>query len=135
MAFTANIEVRFGDCDPAGIVYFPMLYHYCHIAFEMTWSGALGVPYPELVRDQRLGFPTVRVETDFASPARYGDTVSIDVSVPRIGNSSVDFLFIGAVGSRRAFRSIHTVVCTALDELTSRPIPEPLRASLAQLSS
>jgi 4-hydroxybenzoyl-CoA thioesterase len=135
MAYTANIEVRFGDCDPAGIVYFPVLYHYCHVAFEMTWSNALGVPYPDLVRVQRLGFPTVRVETDFTSPARYGDTVAIEVSVPRIGNSAADFLFDGSVGSRRAFRSRHTVVCTSLVELGSRPIPEPLRTSLARLSS
>jgi YbgC/YbaW family acyl-CoA thioester hydrolase len=133
--FTTAIEVRFGDCDPAGIVYYPALYHYCHVAFEEAWRGALGTPYPELVARERLGFPTVHVETDFLSPARYGDTVAVDVSVTRVGASSVVFLFEGRVGGRAVLRSSHTKVCVDLDTLETVPIPEPHRSALAGLGA
>lgn len=131
--FTTAIEVRFGDCDPAGIVYYPALYHYCHIAFEEAWRGPLGTPYPDLVTRERLGFPTVHVETDFLSPARYGDTIAVEVSVTRVGASSVVFRFEGRVGDRDVLRSSHTKVCVDLDTFETIPIPEPHRAALARL--
>lgn len=133
MAFATTVEVRFGDCDPAGIVYFPALYHYCHVAFEDAWRGALGVSYPELVNARRLGFPTVHVETDFVSSARYGDAIDFEVAVLRIGTTSVVFRFEGRVGDRVVLRSTHTTVCLDLDEFAKRAIPDPIREALARL--
>jgi len=76
-AFSRDMKIRFSHCDPAGIVYFPTIYHYCHVAFEDAWRVALGTPYSELVARHRLGFPTVHVESDFVTPLRYGDVVTI----------------------------------------------------------
>lgn len=134
MPFTTTIEVRFGDCDPAGLVYYPTLYHYCHVAFEEAWRGALGIAYPELVNDRRLGFPTVHVETDFLSPARYGDRVEMRVSVPRVGDSSVTFRFEGSVDGRDVLRSTHVKVCMDLDAHEKRTIPGEIRAAFAALA-
>lgn len=131
--FTAEIEVRFGDCDLAGIVYFAKLFHYCHVAFEQAWRGALGTPYAELIARERIGFPVVHVETDFRSPARYGDVLAIDVSVERVGTSSVVFRFDARVGERAVFRSTHTTVCMDFGDHTSRPIPDDHRAALEAL--
>lgn len=123
MAITTAIDVQFGDCDPAGIVYYPTLFHYCHVAFERAWGMALGIAYPELIATERLGFPTVHVEADFLSPARYGDTVTFDVWISRIGASSVVFEFEGAVADRTVVRASHTKVCTNLDMMTKVEIP------------
>ena len=71
---------------------------------------AAGVPYPDLVNDERLGFPTVHVETDFVSPARYGDRLEIGVAVGAVGSSSVTFLFEARVGERLVFRSTQVTV-------------------------
>jgi hypothetical protein len=46
----------------------------------------------------------------------------------------VDFLFEGTVGSDTILRSLHTLVCTALDDLTSFPIPAPVRAAFERLA-
>jgi YbgC/YbaW family acyl-CoA thioester hydrolase len=130
MPFRTEIDVRFGDCDPAGIVYYPTLYHYCHVAFEECWGGALGIPYPELVVGRRVGFPTVHVETDFVAPVRYGDRLEMTVSVGRVGASSVVFVFVGSVADRVCLRSAHTKVCVNLDTLDPLSIPDDLRAAL-----
>jgi 4-hydroxybenzoyl-CoA thioesterase len=133
--FTTEIEVRFGDCDPAGLVYYPTLYHYCHVAFEAAWAGALGTPYPDLVARERLGFPTVHVETDFVSPARYGDVVSMEVSVAKVGTTSVVFRFEGRAEGRVVLRSAHTKVCMNLDTFVKTPIPERHRGALVALGA
>jgi len=53
MPFTARINVRFGDCDPAGLVYYPALFHYCHAAMEEFFSARCGISYARLVVDER----------------------------------------------------------------------------------
>ena len=128
MAITTAIDVQFGDCDPAGIVYYPTLFHYCHVAFERAWGEALGISYPDLIRNERLGFPTVHVDADFLSPVRYGDTVFVKVWISKVGSSSVVVEFEGAVDGRAVLRASHTKVCMNLDELAKVAIPGHHRA-------
>ena len=95
MAYRTEIQVRFGDVNKAGIVYYPVIFHYLHIAQEDFFADYVGVPYHRLIEEERLGFPTVHDSTDFHKPLRYGDTLEIshsyfergrqlrDVRVPR----------------------------------------------------
>lgn len=39
MPFSTRITVRFGDADPAGLVYYPVLFHYCHAAMEEFFAA------------------------------------------------------------------------------------------------
>jgi len=133
MAITTPIDVQFGDCDPAGIVYYPTLFHYCHVAFERAWGEALGVAYADLIRNERLGYPTVHVVADFLSPARYGDTVSMKVWVSKVGVSSVVFEFGGSVDGRAILRASHTKVCMNLDTLAKTDIPSHHRTNFEAL--
>jgi len=133
MSFTTSLKVRFGDIDHAGIAYYPNLYHYLHIAFEEFFEEHVGITYPDLLDKERIGFPTVRVATEFVEPIRYGDILSIRISVPRIGISSADILFEATrmEGSPPCIVSRQTVV--AVDMRTFRPVPIPprLRESFA----
>jgi 4-hydroxybenzoyl-CoA thioesterase len=89
-----RIDVRFGDCDPAGIVYFPRYFDYFHQAME-TWFDALGGPaYAAFITQQRRGLPTVHTEADFASPARFGEALVIELRVLRIGRTSMEIAFV-----------------------------------------
>ena len=63
MSYTAKVKVRFGDIDHAGIAYYPNLYHYLHIAWEEFFEEFAGIPYPSVLDAERIGFPTVKVET------------------------------------------------------------------------
>src|SRR5688572_22644069 len=93
--YETMIAVCFGDVDPAGIIYYPVLFHYCHIAFERFFAEYVGIPYHRLISEDRLSFPTVNVSTNFNRPIRYGDKVRISVSVARVGKSSVQFKYVG----------------------------------------
>jgi len=78
--------VRFGDCDPAGIVYFPRFFDWFHLAMETWFSECLGHAYAEVV--QTVGFPAVHTEADFKAPCRLGEALVIGLSVGHLGRSS-----------------------------------------------
>ena len=69
MKFSAEFSVRFGEIDQARVVYYPRFFHYFHQAFEEWFARALGVSYPDLVLKENIGFPSVRVETEFLAAA------------------------------------------------------------------
>lgn len=126
--FKTSILVRFGDLDAAGIAYYPNLVNFLHEAFEDFFAGHVGRPYPEAFRDG-LGFPTVKVEMEFLSPVHYGDHVDIDVTVERVGRSSVQIRYDGSVGGRPVFQARNTMVAVDMPTFRSTPLPAPLRAS------
>jgi 4-hydroxybenzoyl-CoA thioesterase len=128
--YTTTILVRFGDLDAAGIAYYPNLVNFLHEAFEDFFAGHVGRPYPEVFREG-LGFPTVKVEMEFLSPVHYGDRVQIDVTVEKIGRSSVQLRYEGAVSGRPVFRARNTAVVVDMKTFKSVPLPEWLRTRFA----
>lgn len=127
MSFTTQLKVRFGDIDHAGVAYYPNLYHYLHIAFEEFFERFAGKDYSSVLEQDKLGFPTVHVESDFLRPVRYGDTLGITLTVERIGRSSVEILFtMVRIGDREpCMVSRQTVV--AVDMGTFSPVELPDR--------
>ena len=82
----------------------------------------MGRPYPDVFRDG-LGFPTVKVEMEFLHPVHYGDRVDVTVIVERVGRSSVQIRYEGAVGARPVFRARNVAV--VVDMKSFRPIQIP----------
>ena len=89
MTYAIELPVRFGEIDPARVVYYPRFFHYFHQAFESWFGDALGVPYPQVLTEHNIGFPSVRVETEFKKPLRYGDTVRIEIELADVGRKSI----------------------------------------------
>src|SRR5438093_5364199 len=129
MTYRTRIKVRFGDIDHAGIAYYPNLYHYCHVAFEEFFEEFVGVSYPRLIEEEGIGFPTVRVESYFRRPIKYGDILEICVGVTRLGESSVNFEFRATRAGEGELRFATSHILVAVDMVTLKPvrIPERLR--------
>ena len=134
MTFNARITVRFGDADPAGLVYYPVLFHYCHAAMEEFFAARCGVTYAELVSRRRLGFPTVNVRAEFFAPFVYGDEVSVEVWVSRVGRSSATFEYrLRRASDGRLCASASLVqAAMSLDARAAVPVPEDLRRAFEQ---
>ena len=134
MLFSTRIRVRFGDCDPAGLVYYPVLFHYCHIAMEEFFRERCGIAYHKLMADERIGFPTVNIQAEFFVPLVYGDEAEVEVSIARLGQSSVTFSY----SIRRASdgvlcaRSTNVQVSMNLDTRRAVPVPERYRQAFVQ---
>ncbi|HEX7998378.1 MAG TPA: thioesterase family protein [Pyrinomonadaceae bacterium] len=91
MPFSTRITVRFGDTDPAGLVYYPNLFHYLHIAMEEFFAARCGISYHKLMADERIGFPTVNAQAEFLLPLVYGDEAVVEVLGSNVGRSSATF--------------------------------------------
>ena len=77
-----RFEVCFGDCDPAGIVFFPNFSKWMDTA-SLAFFMACGVPpWRELVKTRGIiGTPLVDTHAKFIKTASYGDTLQIHVHV------------------------------------------------------
>lgn len=130
MAYRTTVPVRFGDVDKAGIVYYPRIFHYLHIAQEDFFAERVGVAYHRVTGDERIGFPTVSDSTDFLKALKYGDTLEIAVHISRVGQSSVTFEFrVHKTGSDELLvRSSQVKVAVNMDTWEKVAIPEKYRA-------
>jgi 4-hydroxybenzoyl-CoA thioesterase len=131
MVFSTQITVNFGDTDPAGLVYFPNIFHYCHIAMERFFEEVCGVSYSKLTGEKKLGFPTAKIDAEFATPLRYGDVIDIEITVPEIGNKSLTLSY--SVKNREGVvcaEVSQVVVAMDLSRHASIAIPDSIRKSL-----
>lgn len=90
---THRRTVRFGECDPAGILYYPRYFDWFHEAMESWFGEALGLPYVELIVGRGVGFPAVHTSCDYKQPSAFGQQVGVEVRVARVGRTSVDLRF------------------------------------------
>ncbi len=132
MAFRSNLKIRFGDIDRAGIVYYPRVLHYFHVALEEFFIAELQIQYHEVVDQHRIGLPTVHLETDFRRPFSYGDDIEVEVTVQKIGNSSITFGYRVFKKSESEPRIVgHNVtVCLDMDNFKKMEIADWLRQRL-----
>ena len=81
-AFSMPVTVRFGDCDPAGIVWFPNFFRWIDAASRHFFAEC-GVPRWEETTETLgvIGTPLVDTHTRFVKTASYGDTLHIAVRI------------------------------------------------------
>jgi 4-hydroxybenzoyl-CoA thioesterase len=131
-AFRRERTIRFSDCDPAGIVFYPQYFIMFNGLVEEWFDDPLDVGYRKLIIDRRIGLPTVRLEADFRSVSRMSDTVVMSLEVERLGNRSLT-LNLSCVGADGAVRmQVHQVlVTTSLLDHCAISIPDDLRKAIS----
>ena len=77
-----RVEVCFGDCDPAGIVFFPNFSKWMDTA-SLAFFMACGIPpWRELVKTRGIiGTPLLEIHTKFIQPATYGEALEVHTRV------------------------------------------------------
>lgn len=126
-------RIRFSECDPAGIVFYPQYFVLFNDLLE-AWVDAL-LPdggFAGLIGARRTGLPTVRLEADFQAVSRMGDAVQFSLQVQRLGGKSITLALAchGDDGSPR-MRLLQTLVTTSLLTHAAIPVPDDLRAAIA----
>jgi acyl-CoA thioester hydrolase len=85
--FVHRLRVRYGECDPQGIVFNANYLLYFDVAFTELWRAALG-SWQDM---QALGVDAVVAETNlrFIGPARYDDELDLVCTISRLGTTSI----------------------------------------------
>ena len=128
--WSTKVRIRFGHCDPAGIVYTPKFFDIFNVVIEEWYEDALRIDYYDLIRDQRIGLGYINAHADFFAPCMMGDVLDVAVAVERVVNSSCVLVLHAFKGNREALRGRFTIVTTNLITHKARPIPEKLRNAL-----
>jgi YbgC/YbaW family acyl-CoA thioester hydrolase len=83
---TFACQVHWGDCDPAGIIFYPTYFRWMDAA---TWAFFDAVGYgARRFRAERLAMPLVSAECQFKAPAEQGDRCEVRSRIARFGGRS-----------------------------------------------
>ena len=134
-----RVTVQFGDCDPAGIVFFPNFSRWMEAA-SLSFFMQCGLPpWRELVKTRGIvGTPLLEIHTKFMKAATYGDELVIAIHIDE--------------WRAKTFTQVHRVTCARAgaeeelicegretrafvrrdandpDRLRAMPVPEDIRA-------
>lgn len=129
--FKTERELRFGDCDVSGTAYFPSYLGILNGVNEEFW-GHIGYPWHRIMTKERWGTPTVHLSCDFSKPSFFGETLTFDLAVTRIGASSVTFRHRIRCGDALRWTSKQVLAASDLDKHVSLKWPEPVRDTLQE---
>jgi 4-hydroxybenzoyl-CoA thioesterase len=131
-----QVTIEWGDCDPAGIVYFPNYFSYFDASTNALFLRALGFTKYEMIkRYDIVGIPLVDVGARFIVPSVFGEVVTIESTVAEIKRSSFRMLHRLLKGETLAVEGHETRVWVGRDpadpeKLKGKPIPEDVIARL-----
>jgi 4-hydroxybenzoyl-CoA thioesterase len=85
-----RVQVGWGDCDPAGIVFYPRFHAWMDAATHRL-ARELGVGRDAMILpgQELLGFPAVTSQAEFVAPALMDDQLEVRAWVTRVGRTSL----------------------------------------------
>jgi YbgC/YbaW family acyl-CoA thioester hydrolase len=79
-------QVQWGDCDPAGIIFYPTYFRWMDAA---TWAFMDSVGYSaKRMRAEHIAMPLVSAQCDFLAPAEQSDRCEVRSRIARFGGKS-----------------------------------------------
>lgn len=129
-AFTVRRKIRFGQSDPAGIVFFPEFFRMFNDLFEDWMRIGLDIDFAAEFRDHQRMFPLLHVEADFKEARMMGQTLDLTLVLTGLGRSSIHYTIIGHDGGLEIL-SADCVTCIASKETQkSVPLPNDMRGKM-----
>src|SRR3954469_1678878 len=126
--FRHRLRVRYGECDPQGVVFNANYLAYFDVIITEFWREAIG-KYNAMIE---AGADMVVAESRirFLGPAAFDEEIDFELRVARLGNTALGTLIDAHVGDRPvvAGEMRHVFIDPATKQ--KRPIPDDIRAAL-----
>lgn len=129
-----RVTIRFGDCDPAGIVFFPNFLKWMDEA-SLAFFMACGVePWRVLEKTRGIvGTPLLEIHTRFVKSATYGETIEVHTTVEEWNAKTFRHRHVVKRGDDLICEGTELRVFVQRDKddrdrLRSIPIPEDIKA-------
>ncbi len=133
--FVFTRKVRFGDCDPGGVLYTPRIGYFVVEAVLDFISACLKVPAEKGILELGVLPPARSLKVDFLKPMAWDDDVEIHVSLKQIGRSSMVFSVNGFVLANKVFEAEIAQVCVNPESKLPVSVPTKLREALEKYRS
>ncbi|MEA2315187.1 MAG: acyl-CoA thioester hydrolase [Solirubrobacteraceae bacterium] len=126
--FVEKLRVRYGECDPQGIVFNANYLLYFDVVFTELWRAAVG-PWQEMV-ERGLDAVVAEANLVFRAPARYDDELLLSAQVARIGTSAVTTQIDVLREQELLVSGTLRHVCVATDTWRKTELPDWIREGL-----
>lgn len=129
--FVVRRTVKWGDTDPAGVVYTPRFLHFAVEAVESWFTSLTGRHWRHLPEDYGIETPPIAANLRFRHALWPDDRLDLTVRVTAIGRSSYTVAVAGANQDGVAcFEANLTFVAIDPAARKSVPLPDRLRTAL-----
>jgi 4-hydroxybenzoyl-CoA thioesterase len=133
-----RIRVRWGECDPAGIAFYPRFFEWMDTAAH-TLRRELGISREDMLPPASLGLPLVSARAEFLASAFMEDNLEIRSWVTRVGRTSLglhhEIVRVGEDGEQLLARGREERVLVSRDAtgaMRPRELTPEMRAVLAR---
>ncbi|MEK9720480.1 MAG: acyl-CoA thioesterase [Quisquiliibacterium sp.] len=129
-----KVHVEFGDCDPAGIVWFPNFFRWVDAASRHFFRACGVPPWAQTAKTHGIiGTPLVDTRASFLRTASYDDDIEVHSSITAWGNKSFEQthrvmrgdLLLAEIVEKRVFASRHP---SDPRQISAVPAPPEFRA-------
>ena len=126
------VQVQWGDCDPAGIIFYPTYFRWMDAA---CWAMFAGAGYDaKRMRAEHLAMPLLSADCQFLYPAEQGDHCEVHSRILKFGGKSfvlehevqrADGMVLAKGSETRVWGKFESGPGS---RLRGQPIPEELKA-------
>jgi 4-hydroxybenzoyl-CoA thioesterase len=128
---TRKVRIEWGDCDPAGIIYYPRYFEIFDAATAALFERALGITkFQMFSKLEFAGWPLVNTHARFLKPTRFGDDVTVETTV-KFGRSSFEIEHRLSLKGELCAECTEKRAWTVRDsqgQLKSHPVPDAVLA-------
>ncbi len=127
--FRHRLRVRYGECDPQGVVYFARYPEFVDIGMTELWRERIG-PYNDMV-EAGSDMVVAELQLRYRASAVFDDEIDVVIGVERLGETSLTCVWRIERGDTLLVEGTIRQVC--IDPATKRkkPLPPDVRAGLA----
>jgi acyl-CoA thioester hydrolase len=129
--FKVRRRVKWGECDPAGVVYAPRFSDYVVEAWLAFSAHLIGNPLHQRLRELDLDLPAKAMTLQFKQSLRPEQTFDMAVTVGEIRTRTFDLIILGTtLQGGSIFDAVFSPICVHNATRESRSIPAELRQRL-----
>lgn len=132
---TRIVRVQWGDCDPAGIVYYPRYFEWLDASSILLFEKATGMTKIRMLEKyDGAGLALLEARAVFKSASQYGDDIQIETRITEFRRSSFFVQHTVTKAGVLALEGFETRLWTTRDpadrgRLKSAPMPDEIRAA------
>ena len=135
---TRIIRVQWGDCDPAGIVFYPRYFEWFDACTILLFEKATGMTKIKMLEKYNgAGLALLEARANFKVASQYGEDIAIETAITEFRRSSFFVHHKVTKGATLALEGFETRIWTARDpsdhkRLVSATMPAEIRDSFTR---
>ena len=131
--FTYTTKIGLHHTDAAGILFYSQIFTLAYEAFD-AWLEHLGVGVAWIINESDFLFPYVHAEADYLSGMAVGQMATIDLSIEKIGASSLTVVYFFRVEERQTalVKTVHVAI--SKETQSKMDLPQSLIEALSRFN-